>query len=116
MGPSYHARIGSPVSQWYIFNDFTINPIPPEEAVWFNLKWKIPCIICFTADKLPANLDKLTYKVSFPPFFLMVPYLTSYDMVSFIISINGGCSLYVPVRCCVARAIWALITFGLLLF
>ena len=63
VGPSYHARIGSPVSQWYIFNDFTINPIPPEEAVWFNLKWKIPCIICFTADKLPFNLEKLTFKV-----------------------------------------------------
>jgi hypothetical protein len=51
------------VSQWYIFNDFTINPIPPEEAVWFNLKWKIPCIICFTAEKLPLNLEKLTLKV-----------------------------------------------------
>jgi len=63
VGPSYHARIGSPVSQWYIFNDFTINPIPPEEAVWFNLKWKIPCIICFTADLLPSSLEKLFYKV-----------------------------------------------------
>lgn len=62
VGPSYHARIGSPVSQWYIFNDFTINPIPPEEAVWFNLKWKIPCIICFTAEKLPATLEKLVFK------------------------------------------------------
>jgi hypothetical protein len=51
------------VSQWYIFNDFTINPIPPEEAVWFNLKWKIPCIICFTADLLPSSLEKLFYKV-----------------------------------------------------
>jgi hypothetical protein len=54
------------VSQWYIFNDFTINPIPPEEAVWFNLKWKIPCIICFTAEKLPLNLEKLTLKVTEP--------------------------------------------------
>merc|ERR1719282_1041129 len=62
VGPSYHARIGSPVSQWYIFNDFTITPIPQQEATWFNLKWKIPSILNFAASEVPKSLADLEYK------------------------------------------------------
>jgi len=61
VGPSYHARIGSPVSQWYIFNDFTITPIPSQEAVWFNLKWKIPCVLFFAAVEVPRCLETLEF-------------------------------------------------------
>jgi len=62
VGPSYHARIGSPVSQWYIFNDFTITPIPPQEAIWFNLKWKIPCILFYASVEVPRSLENLEYR------------------------------------------------------
>ncbi|XP_059097415.1 PAN2-PAN3 deadenylation complex catalytic subunit PAN2-like isoform X1 [Tigriopus californicus] len=37
VGDFYHARVGSPVSQWYLFNDFSIDPINISEARRINL-------------------------------------------------------------------------------
>ena len=39
-----------------------------KEAVWFNLKWKIPCVLCFTAQTLAPQLQSLQYKE--PTYFL----------------------------------------------
>ena len=64
VGPKYHSRIASPVSQWYIMNDFSITTINPSEATWFNLNWKIPCVFTFQSvgDSIVDNdLKDLKY-------------------------------------------------------
>ncbi len=80
VGPYYHSRIASAVShaksclqvpiadtviffpknyfqvsQWYVFNDFSINTIMPFEATWFNLSWKIPCVFFYAAEDQVTN-------------------------------------------------------------
>ncbi|XP_049859077.1 PAN2-PAN3 deadenylation complex catalytic subunit PAN2 [Schistocerca gregaria] len=54
---SYHKKTTSSCdSQWYIFNDFTVTPVPGSEAVWFSLDWKLPCVLFFTNRNLPSEL------------------------------------------------------------
>uniref|UniRef100_T1JEQ0 PAN2-PAN3 deadenylation complex catalytic subunit PAN2 n=1 Tax=Strigamia maritima TaxID=126957 RepID=T1JEQ0_STRMM len=62
--PNYHLRaVGSPVSQWYLFNDFTITPIAQEEATWLSLDWKRPCVLYYS--KMNLN-EKHTLRVISP--------------------------------------------------
>ncbi|KAJ4434124.1 hypothetical protein ANN_16444 [Periplaneta americana] len=57
VGPEYHGRSrGSPVSQWYIFNDFSISPVPAQEVIWFSLDWKIPCVLYWVNRDMPKNV------------------------------------------------------------
>ncbi|XP_027041539.1 PAN2-PAN3 deadenylation complex catalytic subunit PAN2-like isoform X1 [Pocillopora damicornis] len=49
VGNTYHSRKeGVTCSQWYLFNDFAITPISPNDAVHFSLDWKLPCAVVFT--------------------------------------------------------------------
>lgn len=62
VGPTYHARVASPVSQWYVFNDFSITTIMTSEAMAVHPTWKIPCIIFYQAKKIDSALVDITYK------------------------------------------------------
>ena len=61
VGPTYHARVASPVSQWYIFNDFSINMVTQDEALSVNLSWKIPVVLFYQARELPKEIQNITF-------------------------------------------------------
>uniref|UniRef100_UPI00358EBC1D PAN2-PAN3 deadenylation complex catalytic subunit PAN2 isoform X2 n=1 Tax=Myxine glutinosa TaxID=7769 RepID=UPI00358EBC1D len=55
---TYHQRKeGVTHTQWYLFNDFLIEPIDKYEAVQFDPGWKIPCVLYFTRRDLQQHYD-----------------------------------------------------------
>uniref|UniRef100_A0A8C4NAI4 PAN2-PAN3 deadenylation complex catalytic subunit PAN2 n=1 Tax=Eptatretus burgeri TaxID=7764 RepID=A0A8C4NAI4_EPTBU len=55
---TYHQRKeGVTHTQWYLFNDFLIEPIDKYEAVQFDPGWKIPCVLYFTRRDLHQRYD-----------------------------------------------------------
>ncbi|KAF3054959.1 PAB-dependent poly(A)-specific ribonuclease subunit PAN2 [Daldinia childiae] len=44
-------------SQWYLFNDFHVKPIPPQEALTFNTSWKTPSVITYQTKSANNQLD-----------------------------------------------------------
>lgn len=70
VGQSYHEHISAnnSDSQWYIFNDISVSKVVGQEAVWFSLDWKIPCILYWISrnnkfDNLKISNPVITSKV-----------------------------------------------------
>lgn len=56
---NYHEQISSSnsASQWYIFNDISVSPVIGQEAIWFSLDWKIPCVLYWVARNSDVTVD-----------------------------------------------------------
>ncbi|KAI0392158.1 PAB-dependent poly(A)-specific ribonuclease subunit PAN2 [Xylariaceae sp. FL0594] len=44
-------------SQWYLFNDFHVKPVPTREALTFNTTWKTPSVITYQVKSANNILD-----------------------------------------------------------
>ncbi|XP_019760308.1 PAN2-PAN3 deadenylation complex catalytic subunit PAN2 isoform X1 [Dendroctonus ponderosae] len=50
--------------KWYLFNDFSISPVPAQEAVWFSLDWKIPCVLYYSCAELQNSRTEIHHPIS----------------------------------------------------
>uniref|UniRef100_A0A4W3GU88 PAB-dependent poly(A)-specific ribonuclease subunit PAN2-like n=1 Tax=Callorhinchus milii TaxID=7868 RepID=A0A4W3GU88_CALMI len=58
VGETYHQRKeGVTHKQWYLFNDFLIEPIDKCDPVQFDLSWKIPCSLYYARRNLNSRHD-----------------------------------------------------------
>lgn len=58
VGQSYeHKSDNNPSPQWYIFNDVSVSPVIGQEAVWFSLDWKVPCILYWVSRNNEVALE-----------------------------------------------------------
>ncbi|KAB5546095.1 hypothetical protein PHYPO_G00068200 [Pangasianodon hypophthalmus] len=58
VGETYHQRKeGVTHQQWYLFNDFLIEPIDKTEAAQFDLSWKVPAIIYYAKRNYHTKYD-----------------------------------------------------------
>lgn len=58
--------------KWYLFNDVSICPVPAQEAVWFSLDWKIPCVLYYSTTEITDVITEIVpaiTKVFFYRFF-----------------------------------------------
>lgn len=72
VGSSYHEMKLGDVSnrsgQWYIFNDFSIAPVSVQEAVWFTLDWKQPCVLFYSCCDFPPADNEVALDQFVNPF------------------------------------------------
>uniref|UniRef100_A0A8C6WUL9 PAN2-PAN3 deadenylation complex catalytic subunit PAN2 n=1 Tax=Neogobius melanostomus TaxID=47308 RepID=A0A8C6WUL9_9GOBI len=60
VGETYHQRKeGVTHQQWYLFNDFLIEPIDKTEAVQFDVSWKVPGILYYAKRNYHSKYDPL---------------------------------------------------------
>ncbi|XP_015199779.1 PAN2-PAN3 deadenylation complex catalytic subunit PAN2 [Lepisosteus oculatus] len=58
VGETYHQRKeGVTHQQWYLFNDFLIEPINKAEAAQFDMNWKVPAILYYAKRSYHTKHD-----------------------------------------------------------
>ncbi|XP_061114158.1 PAN2-PAN3 deadenylation complex catalytic subunit PAN2 isoform X2 [Conger conger] len=58
VGETYHQRKeGVTHQQWYLFNDFLIEPIDKAESAQFDVSWKIPAILYYAKRNYHSKYD-----------------------------------------------------------
>uniref|UniRef100_A0A3Q3FLL4 PAN2-PAN3 deadenylation complex catalytic subunit PAN2 n=1 Tax=Labrus bergylta TaxID=56723 RepID=A0A3Q3FLL4_9LABR len=58
VGETYHQRKeGVTHQQWYLFNDFLIEPIDKTEVAQFDMSWKVPAILYYSKRNYHAKYD-----------------------------------------------------------
>ncbi|KAI1364122.1 PAB-dependent poly(A)-specific ribonuclease subunit PAN2 [Xylaria arbuscula] len=58
MANTAHSAPAAPnKSQWHLFNDFHVKPIPAKEALAFNTSWKTPSVIIYQVKSANNKLD-----------------------------------------------------------
>ncbi|MEE6512994.1 hypothetical protein FKM82_020413 [Ascaphus truei] len=59
VGETYHQRKeGVTHQQWYLFNDFLIEPVDKCEAVQFDMTWKVPSILFYAKRNLNSKYNQ----------------------------------------------------------
>ncbi|XP_051913927.1 PAN2-PAN3 deadenylation complex catalytic subunit PAN2 isoform X1 [Hippocampus zosterae] len=58
VGETYHQRKeGVTHQQWYLFNDFLIEPIDKTEAAQFDMSWKVPAVLYYAKRNYHTKYD-----------------------------------------------------------